>query len=271
MKQPGQSYTTIETAYGFLFFTHTTEGDKKLRNFMQRMADHYFDPPFNLGPVRVYRAEGNIPYPLSANSDAPFLRGYPYCQIRKTPEMILEYQNEMKPTPEDYNSFCHHTRCSKSCRNSNIADTLGAIESKEHELSELAKQGMRPDIQSQIEDANQDKALLEKLLKQYYDVRGHRSVENILDDPAYSVTVDGIRLFAPHRQVLKAGHVLFLPGEVKNNPSHSYAWVNEDFSRIVFSKEPPGTKQVFQVKTTIEKALNKKRDAKKKNSIHPKR
>lgn len=58
MKQPEQSYTAIETAHGFVFFTDTTEGQKNRQDFLQFMADHYFDPHFNLGPVNVYRAEG---------------------------------------------------------------------------------------------------------------------------------------------------------------------------------------------------------------------
>ena len=51
MKQPEQSYTAIETAHGFVFFTDTTEGQKNRQDFLQFMADHYFDPHFNLGPV----------------------------------------------------------------------------------------------------------------------------------------------------------------------------------------------------------------------------
>ena len=34
-------------------------------------------------------------------------------------------------------------------------------------------------------------------------------------------------------------HGLFLPKEAKTNPSHSYAWINEDFTRILFSKKTP--------------------------------
>ena len=44
MKQPEQSYTAIETAHGFVFFTDTTEGQKNRQDFLQFMADHYFDP-----------------------------------------------------------------------------------------------------------------------------------------------------------------------------------------------------------------------------------
>ena len=34
MKQPEQSYTAIETAHGFVFFTDTTEGQKNRQDFL---------------------------------------------------------------------------------------------------------------------------------------------------------------------------------------------------------------------------------------------
>lgn len=270
MQQLEHSYTGIETASGFLFFTHTTEGNIKMHHFLQCVADYYFDPHFNLGPVHVYSGEG-VPsrqWPVNPGENA--LEAYPYCPMDKPSGIILEYQNEMKPTSEDFRNFCHNARCDSSLRNTNITGVLESIADKDRELSKLSRQNSGPNVQTRINDITEDRMLLDKLLKQYYDVRGHRSVEKILSDPMDSVVVDGVRLFTPHRQVLTAGHGLFLPGEVKNNPSHSYAWVNEDFSRIEFSKEPPGNKQVFQVKTTIEKALDKKQNVKKKNNIHPK-
>lgn len=270
MKQPEQSYTAIETARGFLFFTHTAEEQKKMQDFLQLMADHYFDPHFNLGPVSVYRVEGVLKGAPYVNPGEDQYPEYTYLRMDKTPEMVLEYQNGMKPTAEDFGSFCHNAHCDSSLRNSNITHTLDTLANKDRVLSELSRQTMTPEIRKLIEEADRDKVLLDKLLKQYYDVRGHRSVENILSDPMDSVTVDGVRLFTPHRQVLAAGHGLFLPGEAKNNPSHSYAWVNEDFTRIVFSKDPPAGKQVFKVKTVIEKALNKKLEVRNKTGNHPK-
>lgn len=270
MKQPEQSYTAIETARGFVFFTHTTEGQKNRQDFLQLMADHYFDPHFNLGPISVYRAEGVLKGGPCVNQGEYLYPEYAYMQTCKTPEMDLVYRNEMKPTSEDFGSFCHNMHCTGSHRNRNIADILGEIESKDRKLLELSRQGTTSDIRQQIEETGRDKALLDKLLKQYYDVRGHRTIESIICDPMECVTVDGVRLFAPHRQVLAAGHGLFLPGEVKNNPSHAYAWISGDFTRIVFSKDPPANKQIFKVKTVIEKALNKKRDVKTKKNTHPK-
>lgn len=62
---PSRNYTAVETARGFLFFTHTEEGRLLLREFLQGMADAYFDPSFDLGPVRVHEAEGVL-HDLSA-------------------------------------------------------------------------------------------------------------------------------------------------------------------------------------------------------------
>lgn len=101
MKQPEQSYTAIETAHGFVFFTDTTEGQKNRQDFLQFMADHYFDPHFNLGPVNVYRAEGVLKDGSYVNPGEGLYPEYAYLQMDKTPEMELVYRNEMKPTWED--------------------------------------------------------------------------------------------------------------------------------------------------------------------------
>ncbi len=75
---------------------------------------------------------------------------YAYLQMDKTPEMELVYRNEMKPTWEDFGSFCHNMHCTSSHRNRNIADILEEIESKDRKLLELSKQGTASDIRQQI-------------------------------------------------------------------------------------------------------------------------
>ena len=130
MKQPEQSYTAIETAHGFVFFTDTTEGQKNRQDFLQFMADHYFDPHFNLGPVNVYRAEGVLKDGSYVNPGEGLYPEYAYLQMDKTPEMELVYRNEMKPTWEDFGSFCHNMHCTSSHRNRNIADILEEIETE---------------------------------------------------------------------------------------------------------------------------------------------
>ena len=92
------------------------------------MADSYFDPSFDLGPVCVYEAEGVLSDLSPVNSEKISLAAYPY--MRKPEDFRLDvcYRNGMRPTAEDFRSFCHNAGCSVSHRNGNIADTLEALE-----------------------------------------------------------------------------------------------------------------------------------------------
>lgn len=82
-----------------------------------------------LYPVNVYRAEGVLKDGSYVNPGEGLYPEYAYLQMDKTPEMELVYRNEMKPTWEDFGSFCHNMHCTSSHRNRNIADILEEIES----------------------------------------------------------------------------------------------------------------------------------------------
>jgi len=56
----------------------------------------------------------------------------------------------------------------------------------------------------------------------------------------------------------------------KRHYEHTLPNIRGSLSNTYFSKDPPANKQVFKVKTVIEKALNKKQDVKKKRNTHPK-
>lgn len=175
----------------------------------------------------------------------------------------------MKPTWEDFGSFCHNMHCTSSHRNRNIADILEEIESKDRKLLELSKQGTASDIRQQIEETGQDKALLDKLLKQYYDVRGHRTVGNILRDPMECVTVDGVGSLPLTGKYWRQGTDSSCR-ERQKQPVPCLCMDKRGFHPDRIFYDPPANKQVFKVKTVIEKALNKKQDVKKKRNTHPK-
>lgn len=76
---PSTDYTAVETSRGFLFFTHTEEGRRSLREFLQEMADTYFEPSFDLGPVwKVYLLNSL----RSIRRKSP-LRHIPTCESRR--------------------------------------------------------------------------------------------------------------------------------------------------------------------------------------------
>lgn len=81
---PSLAHAAVETSRGFLFFTHTEEGRRSLQEFLQGMADAYFDPSFDLGPVRFHEAEG-VFHDLSAVNPEKMSPGaYPYARNRIT-------------------------------------------------------------------------------------------------------------------------------------------------------------------------------------------
>lgn len=171
-----QTYTAIETLGGFLAFTDTAEGRRKLRQFLQQTADAYFNPAFNSGALSVYRAEGELGNRPWVNPGRMWSDEYPYGPKPHGDQMELLYRGEMRPTAEDFRSFCHNAGCEISARNVNITDTLDALERYDRRVEELqripAKSARdREELLQTLETRRQ----LQKLMDSAYDVRGHRT------------------------------------------------------------------------------------------------
>ena len=108
---------------------------------------------------------------------------YPYGPKPHGDQMELLYRGEMRPTAEDFRSFCHNAGCEISARNVNITDTLDALERYDRRVEELqripAKSARdREELLQTLETRRQ----LQKLMDSAYDVRGHRTAGRILDD-----------------------------------------------------------------------------------------
>lgn len=259
------AYTAVETTRGFLFFTHTEEGRRSLRKFLQEMADTYFEPSFDLGPVCIYEAEGVLSDLSPANPEQMPLAAYPY--VRKPEDFRLDicYRNGMRPTAEDFRSFCHNAGCSVSHRNGNIADTLEALERYDRHLATLRH--MPEAVLHEGNGSRETRQQLQKLLDSAYDVRGHRTAGRILDDPAPEVSVEGVRLSAPQRGILKAGLGLYLPCKTGTDPAQAYAWVDRDTDRIVFGSRPPGDRETVELKRDMEKRTHGSLKSTKKKTV----
>lgn len=264
---PSLAYTAVETSRGFLFFTHTEEGRRNLREFLQEMADSYFEPSFDLGPVCVYEAEGVLPDLSPVNPEKISLAAYPYARKPEDFRLDVRYRNGMRPTAEDFRSFCHNAGCLVSHRNGNIADTLEALERYDRCLETLRH--MPEAVLHEEDETRETRRQLQRLLDSAYDVRGHRTAGRILDDPAPEVSVEGVRLSASQRGILKAGLGLYLP--CKTNPAHAYAWVDRNADRIVFGSRPPGDRETVGLKRDTEKRTHGSlKSTKKKTGPRPK-
>lgn len=266
---PSLAYTAVETSRGFLFFTHTEEGRRNLRVFLQEMADSYFEPSFDLGPVCVYEAEGVLTALSPVNSEKISLAAYPYVRKPEDFRLDVRYRNRMRPTAEDFRSFCHNAGCTVSHRNGNIADTLEALERYDRHLETLRH--MPEAVPHEEDETRKTRQQLQRLPDSAYDVRGHRTAGRIPDDPAPEVSVEGVRLSAPQRDILKAGLGLYLPCKTGTDPAHAYAWVDRNTDRIVFGSRPPRDRETVELKRDMEKRTHGSlKSTKKKAGSRPK-
>ena len=263
------AYTAVETSRGFLFFTHTEEGRRNLREFLQEMTDTYFEPSFDLGPVCVYEAEGVLTDLSPVNSEKMSLAAYPYARRPEDFRLDVRYRNGMRPTAEDFRSFCHNAGCPVSHRNGNIANTLEALERYDRCLETFRH--MPETVLHEEDETRETKRQLQRLPDSAYDVRGHRTAGRRPDDPAPEVSVEGVRLSAPQRDILKAGLGLYLPCKTGTDPAHAYAWVDRNTDRIVFGSRPPGDRETVGLKRDMEKRIHGSlKSTKKKAGSRPK-
>lgn len=172
---PSTAYTAVETSRGFLFFTHTEEGRRSLREFLQEMADTYFEPSFDLGPVCVYEAEGVLTDLSPVNPEKISLAAYPYARKPEDFRLDVRYRNGMRPTAEDFRSFCHNAGCTVSHRNGNIADTLETPERYDRHLETLRH--MPETAPHEEDETRKTRQQLQRLPDSAYDVRGHHRQE----------------------------------------------------------------------------------------------
>lgn len=247
-------YTIIETSRGLLFFSEDEQGRKLLHGYLQEMTDRYFDPGFELGPVRLYHA-GYLPQGAESALDpsARPLESYDYLPADRLPEMFrdtmrLRYESDMAPAPAAFADFLAATHTRESQRNENIRTMLEGLEAHENTI---IKQSLLPpsaQTRQQIAFAREDYTQLDQLLTKAYDIRGHRSLPLILDNPDWSVRVDGVDLNTYHRMVLRQGHCLYLPEQEKVRPDHTYAWIGPENRAILFDRFLPPGKRILKVK-----------------------
>lgn len=169
----------------------------------------------------------------------------------------------------DFRSFCHNAGCSVSWRNGNITDTLEALERYDRYLEALRR--MPEAIPHERDGTRETKLQLQRLMDSAYNVRGHRTAGRILDDPAPTVNVEGVKLSASQRSILKAGLGLYLPCKAGTDPAHAYAWVDRNTDRIVFGNCPPVDRETVGLKRDTEKRTHGSlKSTKKKTGPRPK-
>lgn len=221
--------TAVETAHGLLFFSQDDYGQNLMQKYLQCLTDHYFDPDFDIAPVRILDLK-NIPAPEACylNPKPNALQNYLYLPndrpAEESPQNIkILFEHDMSPTSEAFSSFVEATKTNESHRNRNIRSMLASMESCERTVTDHTLVPQTDEVLRQIHEAQQDYSDMERLLAKAYDIRGHRSLRLILESPDWNVRVDGVDLNIYHRAVLRDGHCVYLAEQKNQRPDHVYA------------------------------------------------
>lgn len=117
----------------------------------------------------------------------------------------------------------------------------------------------------------------DKILKRDFDVRGHRSLIHMLNDPAVKFMVGSVILDEQQKKILASGYALHIPENSGTLKHLEYCMANFREERIEHSSIPfnlktyeirNGTPCLLPLKNSIEETASKKPTIKNKSNIN---
>ena len=87
-----------------------------------------------------------------------------------------------------------------------------------------------------------------RILKTDFDVRGHRTLERLLNDCSVPFLIGDHEADDTLRRALLEGKWIYFPGLSAKMPGLRYIHADKTCDRVVAYKNPPGLKPVYQVK-----------------------
>lgn len=269
----------VQTSRGMLFFSNSELGLQGLKQFYQELVDGYFSVHSERGPVCEYSVSYNS-WDLNALTDRCYRKGedglyrfhfedvlYDRKQIPAPETWKLTMEASMKSTSSDFLYLAEKTGCRINQFNNNVWRLLYLCEhgfsrdiimnkqfEHNHEFYELTKKvdncfnapdpNGKDDLFHLIDELHRK---ADEILRTRYDIRDHRSLANLLSDPAYDPKVGSIRLTYPMRQVLSGGYNLYLPVIDRLHPNIHFLTADFTNGYLRLSERPfPG--KTFQEK-----------------------
>ena len=245
--------TVIQTSLGELFYSHDRQGQRMMLRLLQNITDHYFDPNYDLGPLRIYEMN-DIPDSLRGQlNETDNLHDYVRSRTSESvtdddrKHMRLRFESDMAPTATAFSDFIQVVGTQKNLRNVNIYADLAFLEKEQKKQDRLLQEEPSPQRDEQLAESEEMCRQHIRFLTKFFDIRGLRSVPLILNNPDWIVKVDDVDLNIYQRSVIRNGHCLFIPEQQSVRKNHSYAWLSEDRLQILFSDTPPTGKQTYRV------------------------
>ena len=273
--------TVVKNGFGYLLFSGNKVGREGFKACIQHVADHYFDPHYDMGRLDIYECpvlDGKLP-PHIDTAYAPYrhfpVNGFDFSPHRHVapsalPEGFTEgrtplYSHPLHPDAESFGSFIsrfkddERTRTTVSRENYDIYRLLTVMRNgymNVHEKPFTYFDTLLP-VARKLEQVTQVKTAAafnaddfriyssvisrqaEAILQRDFDVRGHRSIVNELDDGDLTFTVGRVKLNSVQRAVLADGHAMHLPeNDSPENRSRLYCMADKFENRLVTSARP---------------------------------
>lgn len=269
----------IETSKGMLFFSDTKVGRDGLKGFYQQLADNYFWVHSEPGPVREYSTYDLSPdiCPLVdaciRENDKGEKYGYnmkdamsPKDMILNQEEWELTFETDMKPTSLEFSRLTEFARCSTSHNNADVSKLLYLMENGfkrdlavdpafgyqnvfreyatriDHCINGQSSGDELPDILDDL------RWKAENILQTEFDVRGHRTLEKVLNDKSVPFLINGTDASEAMRQALLEKKWIYCPEKSGGSPRPYYIHAEETCDRVMIYLAPPKGETVYQEK-----------------------
>ena len=245
--------TVVRNNFGYLFFSGNEVGKEGFKACIQHMADHYFDPYYDMGKLDIYECSAldermlrhidtaYAPYrylPVNGFDFSPRRYAAPSClPDGLTDHLRPVYTHPLHPDADSFAGFALHfkederTRAVISRQNNDICRLLAVKRygymnvhdkpftyfktllpvAKKLEQAARVRPGKGFDAENFRIFSLTLRRQAEAILHRDFDVRGHRSIVNQLDDGNLSFTIGRVKLNSVQRAVLADGHAVHLP------------------------------------------------------------
>ena len=267
----------VETSRGILVFSDGPAGRKGLEEFYRHLADNYWWIHSEPGPVKQYDMH-SVPASLAPLIDAPCRKdpdtGRSVYEFTNSPvradlpdERKLEpvFFTDMTPSAEGYRNLTEFSGCGMSGCNADIYRLLSLTRhfdrqlildpafSYRHQFREFVERmdsflrgNPGGDDMGKILDDMHGKA--GRILKTDFDVRGHRTLERLLNDRSVPFLIGEHEADDTLRRALLEGRWIYFPGLSAKMPGLRYIHADKTCDRVMAYKNPPGLKPVYQIK-----------------------
>lgn len=278
--------TVVKNDFGYLLFSGNETGREGFRVFIQHVADHYFDPHYDIGRLDIHECpvlDGKLP-PHIDTAYTPYgyfpVNGFDFSPHRhvapsELPERFTDrltplFSHPLRPDADSFAGFIsrfkddERTRTTVSRENYDIYRLMTVVRNGYMNVHEqpftyfdtLLPVARKLEQVTQVKNAaafNADDFRIhssvlsrqaEAILRRDFDVRGHRSIENELNDGELAFTVGRVRLNSVQKAVLTDGHAVHLPeNDSPENRRQSYCMVDRLENRLKTSARPfPGVR-----------------------------